>query len=168
MSVLAGIGIPVLINIITETLKNIQNPLTQGAAKALEQVDEAIRGGQISNEQLEEANRHTERMTELQAQQQGEVNTSLRTEITSEDKYVRRMRPTFGYIMAATWGAQMMAVAYVIVFETNKSFIVLNAVESLSAIWAMGLSVLGIYVYKRSEEKKIQNGKETILWNEPE
>ncbi len=27
--------------------------------------------------------------------------------------------------------------------------------ESLGTIWAVGLSVLGIYVYKRSEDKKL-------------
>ena len=36
--------------------------------------------------------------------------------------------------------------------------------SSLSAIWAVGLSVLGIYVYKRSEDKKTAN-KESIYWN---
>jgi hypothetical protein len=37
---------------------------------------------------------------------------------------------------------------------------------SLSAIWAMGLSVLGIYVYKRSEEKKpVVKSTEQIAWN---
>ena len=38
------------------------------------------------------------------------------------------------------------------------------AMSSLSAIWAVGLSVLGIYVYKRSEEKKMAAGQETIFW----
>ena len=72
------------------------------------------------------------------------------------------MRPTFGYMMALTWAAQMLAVAYVIVFDTAKSGLVLSAMSSLSAIWAVGLSVLGIYVYRRSEDKKSQN----IFWNE--
>lgn len=165
--ILASVGVPVLINALSETLKTIQNPLTQGAAKALEAVDGAIQNGQITNEQVAEANRHAERMAELQTQSQGEVNQSLRAEIASSDAYVRRMRPTFGYIMAVTWGAQMLAIAYVVVFETNKAFMVLNAMESLSAIWAMGLSVLGIYVYKRSEEKKIAPRGESILWNRP-
>ena len=65
------------------------------------------------------------------------------------------MRPTFGYLMAFTWAAQMSAVAYIMVFETDKASVVIEAVESLSAIWAVGLSVLGIYVYKRSEDKKL-------------
>ena len=49
----------------------------------------------------------------------------------------------------------MFSIAYVIVFETNQAALVIEAVQSLGTIWAVGLSVLGIYVYKRSEEKKM-------------
>ena len=48
----------------------------------------------------------------------------------------------------------MFGIAYVIIFETEKAPYVLNAMGSLGAIWGVGLSVLGIYVYKRSEEKR--------------
>jgi hypothetical protein len=51
----------------------------------------------------------------------------------------------------------MFAIAYVIVFETNQAALVIEAVQSLGTIWAVGLSVLGIYVYKRSEEKKMDS-----------
>lgn len=51
----------------------------------------------------------------------------------------------------------MLALAWVIIFETEKASIVINAMESLGTIWAVGLSVLGIYVYKRSEDKKISS-----------
>lgn len=81
---------------------------------------------------------------------------------------MRRMRPTFGYLMAVTWAAQMLAIAYVIVFETAQAGVVMSAMASLSAIWAVGLSVLGIYVYKRSEDKKITSGKEVVFWNNGE
>lgn len=48
----------------------------------------------------------------------------------------------------------MFGIAYVVVFETEKAAQVLEAMAALSTIWAVGLSVLGIYVYKRSEDKK--------------
>jgi cobalamin synthase len=67
--------------------------------------------------------------------------------------YVRRMRPTFGYIMAVTWAAQMLAIAFVILDAPEKAGNVINAMSNLSTIWTVGLSVLGIYVYKRSREK---------------
>jgi hypothetical protein len=78
----------------------------------------------------------------------------MRAEIKSEDAYIRRMRPTFGYVMALRWAAQMLGVAYIMIFKTNDAIIVINAIESLGTIWAVALSVLGVYVYKRSEDKK--------------
>ncbi len=68
--------------------------------------------------------------------------------------FSRLMRPTFGYVMAFTWAAQMLALAYVMIFRTNEAAALINAMESLTTTWAVGLSVFGIYVYKRSEEKK--------------
>jgi hypothetical protein len=157
-SVLTKIGLPILINIVAEALRGVDTPVTKGAAKALEEVEAAIKAGQITPAQMEEAHRHAEEMAKLRLEKDAEtvrqVNQSLRAEVVSEDPYVRRMRPTFGYLMAFTWAAQMLGLAYVIVFDTAKSVMVLNAMGSLSAIWAVGLSVLGIYVYKRSEDKK--------------
>jgi len=101
-------------------------------------------------------------MAELEASERKvaleQINESLRSEVASQDPYVRRMRPTFGYLIAVTWAAQMLALAYVIVFETSKASLVIEAMESLGTIWAVGLSVLGIYVYKRSEDKKLNVG----------
>lgn len=168
-AVIAKIGLPVLVNVLSEALGSIDTPATKGASEALSRVDEALRTGGISPEQLKEANRHAETLAQMQSDEYKaaveQVNQSLRAEIASADPYVRRMRPTFGYLMAATWAAQMFGIAYVIVFETAKAGEVMAAMASLSAIWAVGLSVMGIYVYKRSEEKC--GGKETIFWNGP-
>lgn len=170
-SLLSRIGLPVLVNVVAEALGSVDTPVTKGAAKALREVDEAIKRGHITPEQMAEANRHAEKMSEMELAERaaniGEINKSLRAEIASEDKFVRRMRPTFGYLMALTWAAQMLGIAYVIVFDTARAGAVLNAMSSLSAIWAVGLSVLGIYVYKRSEDKKIAGGNEVIYWNRP-
>lgn len=64
------------------------------------------------------------------------------------------MRPTFGYLMALTWSAQMLALAYTIVARPEQAGAILNGMEALGLIWSVGLSVLGIYVYPRSDEKK--------------
>jgi hypothetical protein len=170
-TIIAKVGVPALIGVLSEALGKVNNPVTRGASEALGKVDEALRSGGISQEQLEEVNRHIEVMAKTQAEEYKagieQVNKSLRAEIVSEDKYVRRMRPTFGYLMAVTWAAQMLGIAYVIVFETAQAGVVLAAMSSLSAIWAVGLSVLGIYVYKRSEDKRIGGGSgEIIFWND--
>lgn len=158
-ALLTKIGLPVLTSIIGEALKSIDNPVTKTASDALEKVDDAIARGKITEEEVKEAHRHAEKMAEMELKTRevnlAEINESLRSEIASKDLYVRRMRPTFGYLMAFTWAAQMLGLAYVIVFDTGRAGEVLSAVSSLSAIWAVGLSVLGIYVYKRSEDKKL-------------
>ncbi len=157
-AIISKLGLPMLISLLGNALGTINNPIAQSASKSLENFESALAGGAISAEQMAEANRHAEELARIKAREYetalSEVNQSIRAESASSDAYVRRMRPTFGYLMAVTWAAQMLALAYVVVFETEKARGALDGMESLSAIWAMGLSVLGIYVYKRSEEKK--------------
>lgn len=158
-TILSRIGLPILLEFVTRALGRIDHPIARTATVALEEVEGALSGGMISAEQMAEANRHAEEMAQINMKQYeislAQINESLRTEIGSEDKYVRRMRPTFGYLMAATWAAQMFGLAYVIVFQTEKAAYILEATAALSTIWAVGLSVLGVYVYKRSEDKKL-------------
>lgn len=152
--ILGSLGLSFLAKLVAKVLGGIDSETAQKAAEALQKVDGEIDSGDISFEQVKEANRHLETIAASDAIALKTINDSIQAEIASQDTYVRRMRPTFGYVMAVTWAAQMLAVAYIVVFDTGKASIVINAIESLSAIWAMGLSVLGVYVYKRSEDKK--------------
>ena len=157
-AILAKIGIPILAQLMAESLTKVENPAAKVAAKALGEFGGDISKGAVDSAQLAEANRHAEEMCRLYIEENrdalAEVNRTMQKEAESDDAYVRRMRPTFGYVMALTWFAQMMAVAYIIVFSTGTAYLVLQAVESLSVIWTVGLSVLGIYVYRRSDEKR--------------
>lgn len=157
-TILGRIGLPFLIEFVSSALGQINHPVAKTATDALEEVENALTRGSISSDQIAEANRHAEAMAQMNIQQYEtsltQINESLRAEILSQDKYVRRMRPTFGYLMAGTWAAQMFGLAYVMIFHTEKAPFILQGMASLSTIWAVGLSVLGIYVYKRSEDKK--------------
>lgn len=157
-ALLAQIGLPVLVKTVSGALDKMTSPAAKAAAATLKQVDAAISTGGITPEQIQEANRHVEKMAELESAEFktiiSEVNQSLRSETASEDKYVRRMRPTFGYIMAFTWAAQMLAIAFVILETPEKANNVISAMSNLDTVWTVGLSVLGIYVYKRSSDKK--------------
>lgn len=157
-ALLAQLGFPLLVKAVGAGLSRIDHPAAKGAAEALEAVDAAVGRAEIAPEQMAEANRHVEALARLESEDYRtaitEVNTSLRAEVTSNDPYVRRMRPTFGYIMAVTWLAQMMAVAWVIIADPVQAGAVIAALASLGTIWSVGLAVLGIYVYKRSEEKR--------------
>src|SRR5258708_4330511 len=109
--------------------------LPKAAAAALGQVNSAITNRSISLDEVKESNRHNETSQTLDSDEFKtmieQVNTSLRAEVTSEDKYVRRMRPTFGYIIAVTWAAQMLAVAAVILATPEKAPLVMNAMSQL-------------------------------------
>ncbi len=157
-AIIAQIGLSAIISIISKALGELSHPVAKTAAEALGKVDKAIAGGEIAPEQVAEANRHAETIARIEMEEGratlSEVNQSLRAEVASDDPYVRRMRPTFGYLMAITWAAQMLGIAYVIVFRTAEAGLVMRAAESLTVIWTVGLSVLGIYVYKRTEEKR--------------
>jgi hypothetical protein len=156
-ALLARVGLPALIKTVGMGLEKISNPAAKTAMDALKQVEDALTNGALTGDDLKEANRHIEKMTDAEGAEFqtliAQINESLRAEIASEDKYVRRMRPTFGYIIAATWAAQMLAVAFVILENPEKAPVLLNALSSLDTIWTVGLSVLGIYIYKRSREK---------------
>lgn len=155
---LAQIGLPLLIKAVGGALTGSKNPVAKAAGDALSKVDGEISAGTFSGDDLKEANRHLERMTELSGRFDTtwlkQVNRTIRAEAMSGDAFVRRMRPTFGYVMALTWAAQMGAIAYVVAVEPERAPPVIAAIGSLGTIWTVGLSVLGIYVYRRSSEKQ--------------
>ncbi|WP_188051994.1 3TM-type holin [Azospirillum sp. Sh1] len=81
------------------------------------------------------------------------INETIREEVRSEHGYVRNMRPTFGYAMAFTWVIQMLAVTWAIVMTPAEAARIIQAVAELGFMWAVGLSVVGVYVWRRSDEK---------------
>ena len=60
-ALVSKIGVPVLIAILSEVLGEVDNQAAKTASKALAKVDEALKTGGITPEQLAEANRHAER-----------------------------------------------------------------------------------------------------------
>lgn len=158
--IIAQLAVPAVIEAIKTGLSTLDHPAAKGAVDAISTLQNAVTSGGITTDQLAAAQAHIERMAAMAATQNSNIitqtNESLRAEIASNDPYVRRMRPTFGYMMAATWGAQMFALAYLIITDPAHVSDVLNAIESLSTLWVVALSVMGIYVYQRSAEKIAQ------------
>jgi len=121
---LAQIGLPLLVKAVGGALSNSSNSVAKAAGDALGQVDTEIATGRLDGDQLKEANRHLEALATLEANTDQtwlqQVNQTIRAESVSDDAYVRRMRPTFGYIMAFTWAAQMGAIAYTVVADPQQ------------------------------------------------
>lgn len=88
------------------------------------------------------------------------VNHTMRTEIESSDPYVRRARPTFLYIMAGTWAVQTLGLVLAIVLWPVEAPKILASIGELAFMWAIALSVIGVYVKVRSDDKKVAQGQE--------
>lgn len=152
--IIAKLAVPLMIEGVKTALEKLDHPAAKGAADALASLQQAAENGSLTPEQ----HAHLEKMATITGDQNARtieaVNDSIQAEVATNDPYVRRMRPTFGYMMAVTWGAQMLALAYVIVTDPGQANLVITAMEHLGTMWAVALSVLGVYVYQRSQEKR--------------
>ena len=99
-------------------------------------------------------NAHAAAMYRSETERLKSVNETMRAEAASSDGYVRRMRPTMGYALILAWSATVFAIVYAIIATPAEAPAVITAVSQLGMIWSVALSVLGLYVYKRSEDKQ--------------
>jgi uncharacterized membrane protein len=95
-----------------------------------------------------------------------QVNLTMRSEAGSNDAFVRRWRPFFGYVVSVTWFIQITttcaAMIWSVVSETENSVQMVNVVIQMNtasmALWGLALAVLGVNVYQRSQDKKVKAG----------
>ncbi len=155
---LAQIGLPLLVKAVGGALETIDDPIARSAAAAVKAVDEAVGRQAITPAQVAEANRHTERMADLNGTLDAvalrQINRTFRAEVTTDDAYVRRWRPTFGYAVALAWLATMGACAWAVVATPGQAPAIIAALVNTSPIWAVALGVLGVSVVKRSQDKQ--------------
>jgi hypothetical protein len=158
-ALLAQIGLPLLLKAVGLGLDAIDNPVAKAAGAAIGDVEKAITGRDITPEQIAAANMHTERMMEIESREVQtkirEINRTFRTEISSNDAYVRRWRPTFGYAVALSWTATMGAAAYTVVAAPDMAPAIITALVNTAPIWGVALAVLGVSVVKRSQDKRL-------------
>ncbi|MBB3142813.1 3TM-type holin [Halomonas organivorans] len=89
-----------------------------------------------------------------------EVNRTIRAEAASNDAYVRRWRPTFGYLMALAWLLQSGAIGWALVTDLSQAGEMAQAVTALTPMWSVALAILGINVHKRSQDKRVAAGQQ--------
>ncbi|MCJ9428561.1 3TM-type holin [Kordiimonas marina] len=95
-----------------------------------------------------------------------EQNQTMRAEIASQDKFVRRWRPFFGYVTAICFLAQFLMVlivgTYTVIWDPDHITQTFNGLfqicSALTSTWAIALSVLGVSIAQRSRDKQIAAG----------
>ncbi len=85
-------------------------------------------------------------------------HTTIQAELASHDAYVRRWRPTWGYSMCLAWVLRFVGLATVMVVYPEQAADVVNAVVAMTPLFGIGLTVLGINIHKRSQDKQISMG----------
>lgn len=104
--------------------------------------------------------RELERMhLEAETSRLAQINKTMRAEAAANDPYVRRWRPTFGYVAALTWAAQIGATAYAVIGSPARAAEIIQAVTALTPMWSVALAVLGISISKRSADKQVAAGQ---------
>jgi len=93
------------------------------------------------------------------------VNETMKAEMQSDDPFVRRWRPFYGYCVAISWAIQMMGFTVMFVYTAIKNpsqlptliqqFALLSG--SLVTLWGIALAVLGVSVHKISKDKEVAN-----------
>ncbi len=161
-TLITKVGLPYLVDLVGDSLKKSDNKAIKKAGEDLANTLNEVERDEVQKTSLDQG-RLQELELRLDGQKFSEINQTYRLEVASNDGYVRRMRPTFGYIMALTWAAQMLAIAYMIVVMPEAASDVIHAFGALSMIWSVGLSVLGVYVYKRSQEKTLKADEGDLL-----
>ncbi|MDN5850288.1 MAG: holin family protein [Nitrococcus sp.] len=112
---------------------------------------------QIEQEHVRELRRMT---IEAETARLTQINVTMRVEAGAQDAYVRRWRPTFGYVAAGSWLLQIAATAYAVVVSPGNAAAIIQAVTSLTPMWGIALAVLGVSIQQRSRDKEVAAGRE--------
>ena len=144
------------IGIVANALGTDADP--ESIAKAMNSDPEAA--NKLRKLELDNQEALTRMTLEAETARLSEVNKTMRAEAASNDAYVRRWRPTFGYMTAAAWLLQCMAIAITIVWKPEHAGLVSQAITSLTPMWGVALAVLGVNVAKRSQDKQVAAGQQ--------
>ena len=64
-TILGKVGLPILVEFVSQALGRLDHPSAKSAASALSDLEKILTKGEISLEQMEEANRHAEAMAQI-------------------------------------------------------------------------------------------------------
>lgn len=85
-----------------------------------------------------------------------ETQKTYRQELATGSPYARNWRPTLGYIIAITFGIQMLSMTWAIIAEPELSAGIISSFGVLFPMWIMGFAAMGINIKSRSNDKFLQ------------
>ncbi len=85
-------------------------------------------------------------------------HATMQAELASNDPWVRRWRPTFGYAVCLAWCLLFFGLAFVMIFSPSEAANLVNSIVALTPLFGIALSVLGVSIHKRSVDKQVSAG----------
>ena len=100
-----------------------------------------------------------------------ETNATMRAELNSNNKFKSYWRPGFGWALLFTWTITMLVfifvLAYVVIDAPDNLGKVLSGIAQVmgpfSVMWGVALSILGVSISKRSQDKAMVAGHAPAL-----
>jgi len=97
------------------------------------------------------------------------VNATIRAEVASKDGYNSRWRSTYGYCVSFTWTLFFIGFVvisgYAVIKTPTQATLIIGAlaglISSTMPLWGIALAILGVAVYKRSQDKQTSVGLDT-------
>ena len=155
--ILGKIGLPLLVKYLGKALSGMNCTVAQEAGQMLGSVDDAIQNRKISLEELKEANRHVEKLQEIEAglddKTLNTIHQTIRQELSSEDRFVRFWRPAIGYSVALAWLMNMGTICYVVISDNPRAPEIIAALVETTSLWGIALGVLGLSVVRGTPDK---------------
>ncbi|WJT10852.1 3TM-type holin [Vibrio harveyi] len=124
--------------------------------------DALVKIKQMESDERTQLRTLTYRHAELESEERKlsivQQHKTMQAELKSEDAYVRRWRPTFGYAVCLAWSLLFFGLFIVMVITPEKAAEVINSVVAMTPLFGIALTVLGINIHKRSLDKQTQAG----------
>ena len=132
---------------------------TPEAVKAAIEADPSAAAARIAVLEADNKREFQKLILEAETAMLAQTDATYQKEIASSDGFVRRMRPTFGYVLALSVGLEVVVGSYTAIAAPANLPDLAQLYEALVVPQSVALAVLGVYVKKRSDEKILGAGR---------
>lgn len=135
-----------------------------GAENDAQAVSEAIQAdpqaaAKLKAAEMDHAAQMRRMVLEAETSRLAEVNKTYRREVSSEDGYVRRARPTFLYVVAFSIAVEVLIAVLVVVMGESLADLA-TLYQALSIPQGIAAGMCGVYLKKRSDDKAVASGQQ--------
>ena len=109
----------------------------------------------LQAEYRDKLNERAVKIYELETERHKTDNETVRLLVANKDKYVRRMRPTFGYSACFSLNVMFLTIVYTMLRHGPEEAVkMIEAYATMEWVFVALFAAIGVYIKKRSDDKK--------------